>query len=74
MADRAAAAGGAFFPFGGGRRRLCIGERFATTEAVLAIATIARRWAIVPHRPAPRLDPRFTLRTRGGLEATIRRR
>ena len=64
---------GAFFPFGGGPR-LCIGERFAIAEAVLALATIAQRWQVVPHTPAPALDPRFALRPRGGLSATVRRR
>ena len=37
----------AYFPFGGGNRR-CIGESFAWTEAVLVLATIARRWHFAP--------------------------
>jgi cytochrome P450 len=32
----------AYFPFGGGNR-ICIGEAFAWTEAVLVLATVARR-------------------------------
>jgi cytochrome P450 len=61
---------GAYFPFGGGPR-LCIGERFAITEGVLALATLARRWRVVPDAIGPvTLDPRFTLRPRGGLPAT----
>jgi len=61
---------GAYFPFGGGPR-LCIGERFAITEGVLALATLARRWRVVPDQPGQlTLDPRFTLRPRGGLPAT----
>jgi cytochrome P450 len=32
-----------YFPFGGGPRA-CIGEPFAWTEGIIAIATIARRW------------------------------
>ncbi|WP_116947069.1 cytochrome P450 [Jiangella endophytica] len=57
----------AFFPFGAGLRR-CIGEGFAWTEAVLGLATVARRWRLrpVPGRPL-RLDPLITLRPRGGL-------
>ncbi|TDC46336.1 cytochrome P450 [Jiangella ureilytica] len=57
----------AFFPFGAGLRR-CIGEGFAWTEAVLGLATIARRWRLrpVPGRPL-RLEPLITLRPRGGL-------
>jgi cytochrome P450 len=57
----------AFFPFGAGSRQ-CIGESFAWTEAVLALATLARRWRLhpVPGRPL-RLAPVLTLRPRGGL-------
>lgn len=40
---------GAFIPFAAGRRK-CIGEDFAFTEAVLALATLANRWIL---RPAP---------------------
>lgn len=43
------AARGAFIPFAAGRRK-CIGEDFAFAEAVLALATLARRWVL---RPAP---------------------
>ncbi|MGN6473457.1 MAG: cytochrome P450 [Mycobacteriales bacterium] len=40
---------GAYFPFGAGNR-MCIGEQFAWSEAVLVLAALARRWApvIVP--------------------------
>ncbi|HEV2957008.1 MAG TPA: cytochrome P450 [Xanthobacteraceae bacterium] len=40
--ETAALPRGAYFPFGGGNR-ICIGESFAWTEAVLVLATIARR-------------------------------
>jgi cytochrome P450 len=57
---------GAFFPFGSGVRQ-CIGEGFAWTEGVLALATIVRRWRFetVPGRDL-RLEPLLTLRPRGG--------
>lgn len=57
----------AFFPFGAGIR-MCIGEGFAWTEAVLDLATIVRRWRLlpVPDRPL-RLDPLITLRPRDGV-------
>jgi cytochrome P450 len=37
---------GAYIPFGAGSR-ICIGESFAWAEAVLVLATLARRWAPV---------------------------
>lgn len=46
--DEAAAAARprfAWFPFGGGAR-VCIGEHFATWEAVLILATVAQRWRL----------------------------
>ncbi len=71
---------GAYFPFGAGSR-MCIGEQFAWSEAVLVLATLARRWApvIVPGqrvrtwaavtlRPHPGIRMRLepTARARGG--------
>jgi cytochrome P450 len=35
----------ASFPFGGGAR-VCIGEHFATAEAVAILATVAQRWRL----------------------------
>jgi cytochrome P450 len=35
----------AWFPFGGGAR-VCIGEHFATLEAVLILAAVASRWRL----------------------------
>ena len=50
----------AYFPFGGGNR-VCIGESFAWTEAILLLATIAQQWRLVPvTNPVP--EPRITLR------------
>jgi cytochrome P450 len=61
----------AYFPFGAGNR-ICIGERFAWMEAMLVVATIARRFSIrlVPDHPVALL-PRITLRPAGGLPATV---
>ncbi len=65
---------GAWFPFGLGSR-VCIGEDFAWTEAVLVLATLARRWApaVDPDWPEDE-DAGVTLRPRGGLPATLRLR
>ncbi|MDH6708470.1 cytochrome P450 [Kitasatospora sp. MAA19] len=46
---------GTYAPFGLGARR-CIGDAFGTTEAVLAIATIAARWTVIP-TPGRRIRP-----------------
>lgn len=53
----------AYFPFGGGSR-ICIGESFAWTEAILLLATIAQRWRFVAGTPPVR-EPRITLRPKG---------
>jgi cytochrome P450 len=50
----------AYFPFGGGNR-VCIGESFAWTEAILLLATIAQQWRFSAESvPIP--EPRITLR------------
>ena len=38
---------GAFIPFGAGNRQ-CVGNVFALTEIVIAVATVAARWRLVP--------------------------
>jgi len=52
-----------YFPFGGGAR-ICIGESFAWTEAILLLASIAQRWRFIPGG-SPEPEPRITLRPRG---------
>ena len=60
--ETAALPKGAYFPFGGGNR-ICIGESFAWTEAVLVLATLARRIRFHGLDPSPvPLDPLVTLR------------
>jgi cytochrome P450 len=53
----------AYFPFGGGSR-ICIGESFAWTEAILLLATIAQKWRFVA-KIEPTREPRITLRPKG---------
>ncbi|MET0621485.1 MAG: cytochrome P450, partial [Pyrinomonadaceae bacterium] len=57
----------AYFPFGGGPR-LCIGNYFATMEAVLILSTVARRFRLrlVDDGPAE-LIPAMSLRPKGGV-------
>jgi cytochrome P450 len=64
----------AYFPFGGGTR-MCIGEGFALAEARAVLRTLLPRWAfeLVPGRRVEIL-PRVTLRPRGGLWMSVRRR
>jgi cytochrome P450 len=62
----------AYFPFGGGSR-VCIGEPLAWLEMILIMATLAQRWKM---RLQPdyrvRIEPRVTLRLRGGMPVILR--
>jgi cytochrome P450 len=64
----------AYLPFGGGPR-MCIGEGFASMEAVLLLATIAQRWRFTV-APSARVEmqPVITLRPRYGLAMVASRR
>ncbi len=64
----------AYFPFGDGPR-ICIGNHFAMMEAVLVLATIARRYRLVVE-PGQTLEllPSITLRPRKGLRMRVCRR
>ena len=64
----------AYFPFGGGPR-VCIGAGFAMMEAVLLLATIARRFhlALVPGQKVTPW-PSIALRPREGVLALPARR
>jgi cytochrome P450 len=65
---------GAWFPFGLGQR-VCIGESFAWLEGVLVLAAISSRWQVdVDPAFEPRVQPAVTLRPRGPVRATVRRR
>ena len=57
----------AYFPFGGGPR-LCIGNYFATMEAVLLLATVARRFRLrLAEGRRIELMPAMSLRPKGGV-------
>jgi cytochrome P450 len=64
----------AYFPFGGGPR-ICIGNMFAQIEAVLLLATIARRFrlSLVPGAVVRPL-PTMTLRPDGGVPVMVHER
>jgi cytochrome P450 len=64
----------AYFPFGGGPR-LCIGNYFATMEAVLILSTIARRFrlGLVSEDPVELL-PAMSLRPKGGVLMKLEKR
>jgi cytochrome P450 len=64
----------AYFPFGGGPR-LCIGNYFATMEAVLILATIARRFRLrLVHGHTVEILPAMSLRPKDGVRVTVEKR
>jgi cytochrome P450 len=58
----------AYIPFGAGPRA-CLGASFATTELVLVVATIARKWRLIlePGHRVERVSA-VTMRTRYGMK------
>jgi cytochrome P450 len=63
-----------YFPFGGGPR-MCIGEPFAWTEGILAVAMIARKWKMELESGHPvALKPLVTLRPKYGMRMKLIRR
>jgi cytochrome P450 len=76
--DRWPAAGegrtrGTYLPFGAGAR-VCIGERFALTEAVLALAAIAARWQLDPVPGSKVRVPAIVVLRPSGLRMRVRPR
>jgi cytochrome P450 len=65
----------AYFPFGGGPR-VCIGQSFALTEAVIGLSMLVQRYDFAHANPAAEvgLEPLITLRPKGGLPMKIARR
>ena len=63
----------AWFPFGGGPR-VCIGQGLAMAEIVIALATIAPRFRLVPVDEAPTPRPAFTLQPSPGIRLRVERR
>ena len=61
----------AYFPFGGGPR-YCIGQTFATAEAILVLATLCAGFRFAPD-PSFRLElnPGITLRPRVGVRVVV---
>ena len=63
----------AYVPFGVGTRQ-CIGDTFAVTEVIAALATIINRWRLRPHPDHPVRPHAFTTLNPGQLCMTAERR
>jgi cytochrome P450 len=64
----------AYFPFGDGPR-ICVGQQFALTEAVLVLATIARDHRLTPVSDEPlELVASITMRPRRGVRMRVQER
>ncbi|MGH9639492.1 MAG: cytochrome P450, partial [Bryobacteraceae bacterium] len=60
-----------YFPFGGGMR-VCIGERFASAELILVIATLAQKCRFrMATREAVKPAPRLTLQPGGPVRMSV---
>jgi cytochrome P450 len=66
---------GAYFPFGPGGPRQCIGESFSWTEGTLVMTTLAQKWRMrfVPEYPVEPF-PTATLRSRYPMQMKLERR
>lgn len=63
----------AYVPFGAGPR-ICIGNAFALMESKIIMAGLMRSFTIEIDGPAPKPDPKVTMRPKHGMAGTIARR
>lgn len=64
----------AYMPWGAGPH-VCIGKSFAVMESVMILSAIAQRFQIkLVSKPPIEIDPRFTLRPRGGIKVRLKKR